>query len=285
VPGIGNPYQDSTNAYRGISIGPKAKGTSKPNEVGSELNKIAGVNEESQFVDAKKHNQMDKNAFLKLLANQLQNQDPSSPMDQKKFAADLAQFSQLEQLTNLNQKFDNKDSQATSEMRFMGASFIGKMAETSGTSVNVSDDSPPEINLPFYLPKSAKKLMIRVFDKDGNMVQQMDLDGMGKGSQSVAWDKKMLDNTKAINGAYAFQVRAWDDSYNEFKGETKSSGMVTGVSFEGSETVLTIDGNKKVFLRDVNSFAAEKKNDMAKNAALSKLQNQAYNNHKQDAIE
>ena len=42
-----------------------------------------------------------KDEFLKLLVTQLQNQDPMSPMDDTDFMAQMAQFSSLEQMTNL----------------------------------------------------------------------------------------------------------------------------------------------------------------------------------------
>lgn len=48
---------------------------------------------------------MDKNAFLKLLVTQLQNQDPMNPMEDKEFVAQLAQFSSLEQMQELNSSF------------------------------------------------------------------------------------------------------------------------------------------------------------------------------------
>ena len=44
---------------------------------------------------------LDKDAFLKLLVAQLKNQDPSSPQDSSQWAAQMAQFSTVEQLTNL----------------------------------------------------------------------------------------------------------------------------------------------------------------------------------------
>ncbi len=47
--------------------------------------------------------QLDKNAFMKLLVSQLQNQDPMSPVANEDFVAQLATFSSLEQLEGLNQ--------------------------------------------------------------------------------------------------------------------------------------------------------------------------------------
>ena len=44
---------------------------------------------------------LDKDAFLKLLVEQLKNQDPSSPQDSSQWTAQMAQFSTVEQLTNL----------------------------------------------------------------------------------------------------------------------------------------------------------------------------------------
>jgi flagellar basal-body rod modification protein FlgD len=50
---------------------------------------------------------LDYNSFLKLLIAQLQNQDPSQPMDSTAFVAQLASFSQVEQSINANSKLDS----------------------------------------------------------------------------------------------------------------------------------------------------------------------------------
>jgi flagellar hook assembly protein FlgD len=49
---------------------------------------------------------MGKNEFVKLLVTQMQNQDPLNPMDGKEMATQLAQFSSVEQLMNMNTKLD-----------------------------------------------------------------------------------------------------------------------------------------------------------------------------------
>ncbi len=282
MPEIGRP-RNISNPFQGIR---KAAGErsetqntdrTRRDDIGGELNRLAGVQEENQFVDGKKHNQLGKDAFLKLLSNQLQNQDPFNPTDQKKFAADLAQFSQLEQLANLNSKFEKSNTHAPHQMKFMGASFLGKEVLTKGTSIE-HDGKVQNINLPFSLSKPAKKLIVRVFDKSNNIIDQIELDGRGKGPQSVLWDGRSLDGAPAVEGTYRFEVRAWDDQFNEFRGDTKAKGVVTGVSFEGSEVVLTVNGRDKVYLRDIDNFSLPSNQRSAeKSTALNKAATQTYN--------
>src|SRR5579862_5438610 len=64
-----------------------------------------------------------KNDFLQLLVTQLQNQDPTSPTDSSTFMTQLAQFSTLEQETNISQSVDGL---ANTESVTQGVSLIGK---------------------------------------------------------------------------------------------------------------------------------------------------------------
>ena len=69
---------------------------------------VDGVNYDAAAYAASKANEtktndLDKNAFLKLLITQLENQDPLDPQDNGEFIAEMAQFSSLEQMTNMNE--------------------------------------------------------------------------------------------------------------------------------------------------------------------------------------
>lgn len=71
-------------------------------------------------------NTLGKDDFLKILMTQLQNQDPTSPMQDKDFIAQMASFSTLEQITNLSDsinKFINVESQS---QFFQASAMVGK---------------------------------------------------------------------------------------------------------------------------------------------------------------
>lgn len=69
---------------------------------------------------------LDKDAFLQLLVTQLQNQDPTSPMDDKEFISQMAQFSSLEQMQNVAKSIDSLSEIAKQSQLMQYNSFIGK---------------------------------------------------------------------------------------------------------------------------------------------------------------
>lgn len=80
--------------------------------------------------------ELGKEQFLTILVAQLKNQDPLSPMDNSQFVAQMAQFSSLEQLMNINEKMDTV--QTSMDTSLGGASqLIGKKI----TWLNESTDS------------------------------------------------------------------------------------------------------------------------------------------------
>ncbi|WP_409305427.1 flagellar hook assembly protein FlgD [Peribacillus sp. SCS-155] len=85
---------------------------------------------------------MGKDAFLRILMTQLQNQDPLNPMQDKDFVAQMATFSTLEQITNMGKSIDNFVSMGKQNQLISYNQFMGK--QVSWHKVSPSDDSTAE---------------------------------------------------------------------------------------------------------------------------------------------
>ncbi|MBD3109440.1 flagellar hook assembly protein FlgD [Bacillus sp. AGMB 02131] len=82
--------------------------------------------QQKQAQSTNSNDYLGKDAFLKILMAQLQNQDPMNPMEDKDFIAQMAQFSSLEQMTNMVTSFEKlANSQAQSQM-IAYSDFAGK---------------------------------------------------------------------------------------------------------------------------------------------------------------
>lgn len=285
---IGRPVSSEEKQFQDIQIKRPAPreyqetdSQGRPMQVGDSLNKAAGVKPEARFVDRKTKETMGSDGFMKLLAHQLKNQDPMKPMDQKDFSANLAQFSQLEQLTNMNKKMEAMTSNNVNEKKFLGASFLGKKVVTKGTTLDYTGDGK-NVEIPFFLDKNAKNAIIRVYDAKNQMIAEIQKEGLSKGMQSVTWDGIGLDGQIAPKETYQFNVLAFGDNNEKFFADTRAEGTVTAVNFdENGETVFTLADSKKVYLRDVESFSMGGNNSDQRGKNLPALQKNAVNAYNQ----
>jgi flagellar basal-body rod modification protein FlgD len=256
---MGRPVSAKERSFTNVTMAPKTLSREEKAEINDRekerlLNNITGFKGQKNdlYVDQKSHNKMGKDEFLKLLTVQLENQDPMNPMEQGKMAAELAQFSQLEQLANLNTKFDKMNGNQAMEDKFYGASFLGKEVVTTGSSLEFKGEGTTS-DILYTLPKPADKVLIRIFDSNNSMVGEIWKENIGRGNQTESWDGMQLDGAISGSGQFKTQVYAWDQFADPIEVKTKTTGRVESVFFENGETVLKVDG-KKVFLRDVDSF-------------------------------
>lgn len=90
-----------------------------------------------------KGDNLGKDDFLKLLMTQLQNQDPSSPMDDTQFIAQMATFSSLEQVSNISTTLDKFVSLQQQNSLMSYNQFVGK--EVTWHNITESEDNEPII--------------------------------------------------------------------------------------------------------------------------------------------
>ena len=109
----------------------------------------AAAYEASKTEDTKVNNDLDKNAFLKLLITQLENQDPMDPQDNSEFVAEMAQFSSLEQMTNMNESLTKINTLVsnmdTSVLVGQLSGMIGKGVEWTKTTESADEEGKPVV--------------------------------------------------------------------------------------------------------------------------------------------
>ncbi len=187
---------------------------------------------------------MDKDAFLRLMIAQLQNQDPLEPMDGTDYSAQLAQFSSLEQLNNINESLNNSiDANyllTQSVNNTMTATLIGKDAKIAGKTIAYNGQDKTQFG--YELPANAKDLTIVVKDASGNTVKTFDSLETKEGTHKLNWDFTDNNGSQVNKGNYTFELSA-----NTLNGEKMTVaqylvGTIDGVKFGSSGTSLLVNG-------------------------------------------
>ncbi len=185
---------------------------------------------------------MGKEAFLTLLISQLQHQDPLNPADSTEFTAQLAQFSSLEQLSNVNENLESLKLYQASINNAQAVAFIGKEVVFTGNSVEVKSGQASACE--FELGAAAKRATVSIYDATGNFVADIERTSLKAGKQSVTWDGQDRNGNPVADGNYTFEVQAEGANGEKLAVTTYSKGTVTGITFEDGITYLVVGGSK-----------------------------------------
>jgi len=184
-----------------------------------------------------------KDDFLKLMIAQLKNQDPLNPMDGTEYAAQLAQFSSLEQLTNLNsylkQSIDANYMLTQSINNTMLANLIGKEVKVNSKDIQVNGQE--NISIGYDLPEGVKSVKVNIYNQYGTLIKTIEASNR-KGSNKLLWDLTDNNGEKVINGDYKFEVIASDYKDNGVNVTSYVLGLIDGIKYSENGTLLIING-------------------------------------------
>jgi flagellar basal-body rod modification protein FlgD len=181
-----------------------------------------------------------KDAFLTMLVAQMKNQDPLNPMEGTEFTAQLAQFSSLEQMFNINDNLKNIQMAQSSLNNTQAINIIGKEVKAEGNSIKHTAGSQANIN--YKLSSAAKEVKTGIYDSRGNLVRVISESAKDSGEHTFAWDgKDNLGNVMA-DGTYSFMSNAVDASGSSITVTPLIRGTVTGVSFDNGNTLVSVGG-------------------------------------------
>ena len=189
-----------------------------------------------------------KDDFLNLLVTQLQHQDPLNPAESTEFTAQLAQFSSLEQLNNINDNLKNMELFQASVTNSQAVSYIGREITARGNSVQLESGQPAECQ--FELEAAAALAVISVYNANGGFVTSFETGPLSSGRQSAAWDGTDRNGNPVSEGLYRFEVQAVDADNQSLSVTPLMSAVVSGVSLK-NQTASLITGLETIAIDDV----------------------------------
>ncbi len=204
------------------------------------ITNLFGQNSQSQTVQNKT---LGKNDFLKLMIAQMKNQNPLNPMDSKDFTSQLAQFSSLEQLQNMNAsltKSINANFQLTQAVNnTMTATLIGKEVKLNGDEIQYNGQK--SFSFGYNLQGDAKNVTVNIYNENGGLVKTFENVPNNKGEHKLSWDFTDNNGEKIPNGNYTVKVDAKAPNGSDIKADTYLTGIIDAIKFTDKGTKLLIN--------------------------------------------
>jgi flagellar basal-body rod modification protein FlgD len=194
---------------------------------------------------------MGQSEFLTLFTTQLKNQDPTDPVKNEAFVAQLAQFSQLEATTAMKTSMDSMVSTMGSDRLLGAASLIGKSVSVPDGPVAVTNTSVSQGTI--NLPTGADGLQLQVFDSQGILKRTQNLGAQPPGDMKLAWDGNDDAGNPVPTGTYRYVATAISGgktitpTVNTFA----TIQSVTSAGTADGAMLLDVGGGKTVNLADV----------------------------------
>ena len=249
------PVVATTAASIGISavsaLADKLSGTSST----SSSNATSGsgsTGSSSSGSSATGNGKLGQTEFLSLLVAQLQNQDPLNPMDSANFSAQLAQFSSLEQLTQINGKLDSLGQKdPTTTPTFDPVGLIGRTISANGSSVNVAKGDASALE---YTLGDAGAVTVEVRNSSGKVIGSAELGQTAAGTHTLDLDdvSKFAD---LADGDYSVSVKVQIGDKPATTVKTQITGAVSGVDLTTNPPTIRV-GELEIPLGDVREVRA-----------------------------
>lgn len=148
---------------------------------------VLGVARPEAMAGGRKAAVMDKEEFLKLLVAQLRHQDPLNPLRGEEFAAQLAQFSSLEQLIQINEKLARQEAADAASVTILNATaalgILGREILAVGDTVVVSGSGDERVTV--GVGGQGGYGILKILDENGKEVGGREVGWLGPGRNEI----------------------------------------------------------------------------------------------------
>jgi len=181
-----------------------------------------------------------KDDFMNLLLVELQNQDPTDPMDSDKILSQTSELATLESADNTNKALEELSVALTNSQQYSVIGAIGKTASLGSDAIEHAEGTTSSFEI--YFPDDVKSGTVEITDLDGNLVRTIELGENAQGVYAFDWDGVTDEGTLAEDGIYRVQA-----SYTTPSGESKATAVGTypieSVRFDNGDALLKLGSN------------------------------------------
>ncbi len=188
---------------------------------------------------ATKDNQtLGQDDFLKLMITQFKNQDPFKPLASGEFLSQLAQFSTVAGVKDLQSSFKDMSASLVSNQALQASSLLGRSVLVNRTSGVLAAGGT--LSGAVDVPASAGSVVVNVTDQNGALVRQLSLGAHAKGLADYAWDGKLADGTAAAPGVYNVAAQLMVNGRTQSAASVLVDARVQSVTIGADQSGLTL---------------------------------------------
>ncbi|CAD0338226.1 MULTISPECIES: flagellar hook assembly protein FlgD [Xanthomonas] len=205
--------------------------------IGSDLYKTLGLSTSSTV--AKKEEALGQADFLKLMTEQLQHQDPLKPMENSAFLGQLAQFSTVQGIGDLNTKVSNFSASQSSDQVLKGAALVGHnvLVPSAQVSIDATNSAKGVV-----AATAAGTVNFEITDANGTFVKQLSVPSSAAGEVSFAWDGTDANGNRMAAGKYGVTATQTDTAGAKSKLATYVDAPVDSVTIGSDGLYLNLTG-------------------------------------------
>lgn len=172
--------------------------------------------------------ELGKDDFLLLLVTQLQNQDPLNPTDNTEFVAQLAQFSSLEGIKNMEETMSTVADGISDMQKWSLSDLIDNEVKFESSAFDYSGEP---VAIEYSLASNAASAIVSIYDANGNLVKSVDAGALNSGDYELQWDGTDASGAASASGTYTINIAAVDSNGETVDVSTFVTGKVTSVTY------------------------------------------------------
>jgi flagellar basal-body rod modification protein FlgD len=208
----------------------------------------------------KTSNQLDPDAFLKLMLEQLKNQNPLSPQDSSQYLTQLAQMSSAQGISQINSSIGSLTSAMYANQTLQASAIVGRNVLARGSTLTVRDgqsagSAGSTTSGAVDLPAATSGAFVQVFNASGALVREISLGAQPAGLANFSWDGKATDGTTEPAGTYTIQA-GYRDGTNLTAADTLIATRVASVALgnDGKQARITTADGQNLGLTDIKAI-------------------------------